>query len=204
MGSWMDEYGSEEGFEREYSGGGFGKGVEGRSVLSDAEVLASEIIGNKKLLAIFVRLGSKPRSAKELVNVSVFEVVKKRDRYGGYSEEVVAVRLPQTTMYRLLKRLVDVGLVEVRRGIDYRKKYYRLTDLGREVLGKVKGLIKQAMRDLYVSPSSLGISSKYKAVSVGRFKDFVKNQLGLDPSDVALILGASKFEKGYSEYYVFQ
>ena len=47
------------------------RGVEKLRVLSDVDVLASEVLSNRKLLVVFLALGERPRQAKELVSVRV-------------------------------------------------------------------------------------------------------------------------------------
>ena len=110
-------------------------------VLASEEVLAAEILSNPKLLAVFLKLGVRPCAAKELVGVAILE-----EQERGYSRSLERKKIPQSTAYRLLKRLIEAELVEACRGIDRRKRYYKLTELGEKVLDKVVEVIKSALK----------------------------------------------------------
>jgi DNA-binding PadR family transcriptional regulator len=74
------------------------------------------------------------------------------------------IRLRTGTLYTLLQRLLDESLIEesdIRPGPDQddqRRKYYRLTDLGREVLAaearRLEALISEARRKHVLGKSS--------------------------------------------------
>lgn len=74
------------------------------------------------------------------------------------------IRLRTGTLYTLLQRLLDESLIEesdIRPGPDQddqRRKYYRLTDLGREVLAaearRLESLISEARRKHVLGKSS--------------------------------------------------
>lgn len=64
-------------------------------------------------------------------------------------------KLPQSAVYRLIKRLVEVGLTEFYGGIDHRKKIYDLTNLGKSVGSKVVGMVKAALKSkVFTTPAS--------------------------------------------------
>jgi hypothetical protein len=56
-----------------------------KGFLSDEEVLASEIIGDKRLLAIFVRLGRSPCNPQALLSIKFYEVKR-----AGLDEEKIS------------------------------------------------------------------------------------------------------------------
>jgi DNA-binding transcriptional ArsR family regulator len=125
-------------------------------ILGDAEILAAEALLDRRLLAVLLALGERPRQAGELSSrlrvlvkrvVRVKKKVPVRDPTGwGYKEVVREVeeeryeprRLPESSLYRLLYRLRRAGLVEVYRGLDARRRYYRLTSLGGEVYTRIR------------------------------------------------------------------
>lgn len=88
-----------------------------KQALSDAEIMAAEVVDDPRLLAIILALSARPRPAKELVGIRI----RQRGRLRA---------LPESTAYRLLGRLRELGLVETHKGIDYRKRYYKLSALG--------------------------------------------------------------------------
>jgi len=114
-------------------------------ILGDAEILAAEALLDKRLLALLLALGERPRQAGELARtlrvlvvkrVRVKKKVRVREPGGwGYREvekeveedRLVPQPLPASTLYRLLARLRRAGLVEEYRGLDARRRYYRLT-----------------------------------------------------------------------------
>ena len=87
----------------------------------DTEVLASEILSRPPHLTIILKLAHKPLNAKRLV------------RMRNYHE---------STMYLVLKKLRQAGIVEAKTpSLDKRKKYYTLTNKGREIVKRIKELI---------------------------------------------------------------
>jgi len=125
-------------------------------VLGDADILAAEALLDPRLLALILALGERPRQAGELAKnlrilvvrrVRVKKKVKVRDPGSwGYRETVREVEeeraeprpIPASTLYRLLARLRRAGLAEEYRGLDARRRYYRLTRLGREVYERAR------------------------------------------------------------------
>ncbi len=110
--------------------------------------------------------------------------------------------LPRSTMYRLLKRLVKVGLVEVYRGVDYRTRYYKLSELGKRVLEKVLSMIREFLRDKLMSAEELGLGS-YRGFRGLRLEDFnklVSKTIGVEPSLVAKLLNAKIVNHRYDKY----
>jgi len=214
-----EEFEEEEELEEEYLGSGVEKEVVGRKtseeegmarkVLTDVDVLASEILTNKKLLAVFLELGERPKQAKELVSARIYVKAKVKDRYGDY-EKYVGKKLPQSTMYRLLKKLVNTGLAEVYRGIDFRKRYYKLTELGKKVLNKVLEVIKETLKDYmdkidYEYTKQYEVLSKYKGYRVlteSEFKNVVAKLFSVNPSLIIKLLNAIKERKSYSENFI--
>jgi len=125
-------------------------------VLGDADILAAEALLDSRLLALILALGERPRQAGELAKnlrvlvvrrVRVKKKVKVRDPGSwGYREVVREAEeeraeprpIPASTLYRLLARLKRAGLAEEYRGLDARRRYYRLTLLGREVYERAR------------------------------------------------------------------
>jgi len=209
----------EEEFEEEYLGSGVEKEVVGRKtseesgmarkVLTDVDVLASEILTNKKLLAVFLELGERPKQAKELVSARIYVKTKVKDRYGDYVEKFVPKDLPQSTMYRLLKKLVNTGLAEVYRGIDFRKRYYKLTELGKKVLDKVLGTIKETLKDRMDKVSEYAERYKnlrkyegYRVLTDSEFNNVVIKLFGVKPILIIKLLNAVRERKDYSENFI--
>jgi len=155
---------------------------EGIRVLRKPETLAAEVLASKRLLAVFLRLYTGPRSAREIIDTPIYVVD------GG---KLVERRMPSSTAYKVIKRLLEVGLIEYYKGIDYRKKIYMLSSLGRSVASIVaKTLRRYIVREL-------GDEVKYEA-----FSTFVARELGLDPELVIDVINASKYEGRYGEAYV--
>lgn len=87
--------------------------------------------------------------------VKVRKKVRVRDKTGwGYrevereveEERLVPSPIPASTLYRLLSRLKRAGLVEEYRGLDARRRYYRLTPLGRKVYEKARAHLEASLR----------------------------------------------------------
>jgi len=155
---------------------------EGIRVLRKPETLAAEVLANKRLLAVFLRLYTGPRSAREIIDTPI---------YGVDGGKPVERRMPSSTAYKVIKRLLEVGLVEYSRGIDYRKKIYMLSSLGHSVASIViRTLRRRIVREL-------GDEVRYEA-----FSTFVARELGLDPELVIDVIDASKYKGGYGETYV--
>ncbi len=212
-----EEFENEEDIEEDYLGSDIenNMGVQNipekedvvRKVLSDVDVLASEILTNRKLLAVFLELGERPKQAKELVSASVYVKAKVKDRYGDYEEKTIPKKLPQSTMYRLLKKLVSVGLAEAYKGIDYRKRYYKLTELGDKVLNKVLATIKESLKnhmdkvsDYY--KAGLEEYEGYRVLEEKQFNKVVTKLFGVKPSLIIKLLNAVRKEAGYGERFI--
>jgi len=155
-------------------------------VLVSEEVLAAEILSNPKLLAVFLKLGVRPCATKELVGAAILE-----EQERGYSRSLERKKIPQSTAYRLLKRLVEAELVEACRGIDRRKRYYKLTKLGEKVLDKVveviKSTLKQRLRD--------------KKLEAREFVNSVEETLRVPFELVAPYIKIKTIEGSYEKYY---
>ena len=189
-------------------GGAEGTSGAAEPVLGDADILAAEALLDKRLLAVLLALGSKPRQAGELarslrvlvpVRVRVRKRVHERDPSGwGYREverEVEEERweprpIPQSTLYRLLGRLKRAGLVEEYRGLDARRRYYRLTGLGHQVYERVRAHILRALE----ARANEGVVAwqDYEEIARG---------LGQPPEKLASILGL-RVTKTYGERHV--
>ncbi len=175
-------------------------------ILGDAEILAAEALLDKRLLALLLALGTGPRQAGELVRtlqvlvvkrVRVKKKVKVRDpnSWGGYREvekeveedRLVPRPLPASTLYRLLARLRRAGLVEEYRGLDARRRYYRLTPLGRQVYEHARRHILAVLRK----------AAKEDALPWNKF-EAIAQELGQPPEQLAQQLGI-KAAKSYGE-----
>ena len=165
-------------------------------VLGDADILAAEALLDPRLLALILALGERPRQAGELAKnlrvlvvrrVRVKKKVKVRDPGSwGYREVVREVEeervepspIPASTLYRLLARLRRAGLAEEYRGLDARRRYYRLTLLGREVYERVRGHLLEVLRG----------KSRSNTLPWETFEAIVRS-LRLDPQQLAEWLG---------------
>jgi len=165
-------------------------------VLGDADILAAEALLDPRLLALILALGERPRQAGELAKnlrvlvvrrVRVRKKVKVRDPGAwGYREVVREVEeeraepspIPASTLYRLLARLRRAGLAEEYRGLDARRRYYRLTRLGREVYERVRGHLLEVLRG----------KSRSNTLPWETF-EAVARSLRLDPQQLAEWLG---------------
>ncbi len=164
-------------------------------VLGDAEILAAEALLDNKLLAVLLALGEKPRQAGELVGklrvlakkrIKVRKKVRVRDKTGwGYrevereveEERLVPSPIPASTLYRLLSRLKRAGLVEEYRGLDARRRYYRLTPLGSKIYEKARAHLEASLRK----------ASRDNQLAWEKFVQICQS-LGLDPSQLILAL----------------
>ena len=190
---------------------GFGK----PGILSETEVLAAEVASDKRLLAIMLALSTGPKSAKELVSLKVYGKgrvkVKKRVKepytnffghtdYREVEREVEETAegyfpLPPSTAYRVLKRLRELGLVESYRGIDYRKRYYKLTEQGVKVAEKLKELILDRLRGRANREDG-------KLVIRDRILEEEAEKMGPEPQLLVEALGLKRIERGYSAHYI--
>jgi len=190
-------------------------GFEKPGIVTETEVLAAEVAGDKRLLAMMLALSTGPKSAKELVSLKVYGKstvkVKKRiiEPYTisfGYTvhreverevEEIVEgyFPLPQSTAYRVLKRLRELGLVEAYRGIDRRKRYYRLTGQGVKVAEKLKELILDRIR------SRANREGGELAVEDHVLEEEAK-KMGLRPQLLVKALGLMRMERNRNVYYI--
>ena len=147
-------------------------------ILSDQEVLAIEIMSNRKLLAMLMALGSKPKNPRALVRKDI----------------------PQSTMYRLLRKLRDVGLVNQYKGIDFRKRYYKLTPLGLKVHDKIKEIIIED-----VKRRAKETRDGYYRIEHDQLKD-ISDKLGIPMGFIIQWLNAEKradswVDRGGERYY---
>ncbi|MEM1681109.1 MAG: winged helix-turn-helix domain-containing protein [Sulfolobales archaeon] len=56
------------------------------------------------------------------------------------------INIPQSTLHRLLKRLVNAGVIKEGKGVDRRKRFYILTDFGRYVMEIVADAIAKQLK----------------------------------------------------------
>ena len=180
-------------------------------MLGDVEVLAAEVADNKRLLAMMLYLSTGAKAAKDVVSLRVYEArkvrVKKRVReqvekpwgttYDYVEKEVLEEQwsyypLPQSTAYRVLKRLRELGLVEAYRGLDYRKRYYKLTELGRNVAEKLKELLIEKLKTVARIENGKYLVTENK----------IEETIRLEASLVAEALGLRKGETYGKTYYV--
>ena len=156
-------------------------GFGGLRVVTEAEVLAAEVASDKRLLAMILVLSSRPRQAKELVGVRFYEEGRWKQR-----------TMPQSTAYRILKRLKELGLVEAYKGLDYRKRYYKLTELGRNVAEKLKELLIEKLKTVARIENGKYLVTESK----------IEETIRLEASLVAEALGLRKGETYGKTYYV--
>jgi len=180
-------------------------------VLGDVKVLAAEVADNKRLLAMMLYLSTGAKAVKDVVSLRVYEAgkvrVKKRVKervekpwgttYDDVEKEVLEEQwsyypLPQSTAYRILKRLRELGLVEAYRGLDYRKRYYKLTELGRNVAEKLKELLIEKLKTVARIENGKYLVTENK----------IEETIRLEASLVAEALGLRKGETYGKTYYV--
>ncbi|MEM0297087.1 MAG: helix-turn-helix domain-containing protein [Zestosphaera sp.] len=136
----------------------------------DPYITASEVLSGGRLLKIFAVLCS-----------------------GGCATEISrGSGIPLSSALRFLRRLAEVGVVEVVSGLDRRKKFYKLTSLGMDVLKHVKRIITDSVDNKE--------SDKYVYVEESNFKDLAR-KLGVDVELLARLLNASKERKTYEVFY---
>ena len=188
-------------------------GFEEPGIVTEAEVLAAEVASNKRLLAMMLYLSTGAKSAKEIVGLRVYEArkvkVKKKVRvekgtgwgpiYDYVEKEVLEERegyhrLPQSTAYRVLKRLRELGLVKVYRGLDYRKRYYKLTELGQRVAEKLRGMILEKLKHIAEKKDGKHV------IRPSRLEELAR-EMGVEQDLLVEALGLVRVEVGYSEYY---
>ena len=104
-----------------------------KKFLTDEEILAIDIVNNSKNLAVILSL-KEPKTSTELISVKVCKNGK-------------LTSLSQSSMFNLLKKLKELRVVEVFSAVDRRKRYYRLTDFGKNVYNHVEKLIYKVMKD---------------------------------------------------------
>ena len=181
-------------------------------VLGDVEVLAAEIAESKRLLAMMLYLSTGAKPAKDIVSLKVYEArkvrVKKKVRVPSKSpykpDKIVEkeveeerwdyYRLPPSTAYRVLKRLRELGLVEAYRGVDYRKRYYKLTELGRKVADKLREILQDYLKRNAERKEGKHVLEEHRIEKLAK-------RIGVEPSLLVRSLGLRKVEVGYSEYY---
>lgn len=142
---------------------GVGGGVSQAKAI-DPFITASEVLSSSRLLGLFASLC-----------------------LGGHVSELSRKSgLPLSTTLRILKKLEGVGVVEVVRGLDRRKKFYRLTKLGEEVVKHVRRVITNSVNGEK--------ESQYIYVREVDFNKLAKD-LGINVSLLAALLNASKIER---------
>jgi len=136
----------------------------------DPYAIASEVLSSNRLLRIFAVL-----------------------RLGGCATDISRESgVPPSSTLRFLRRLAEAGVVEVVSGLDRRKKFYKLSDLGMDVLKYVKHVITDSV-------DNKG-SDKYVYVEEHKFSDLAR-KLGVDVELLARLLGASKERKTHEVLY---
>jgi len=110
---------------------------EEEELLSDPELLATEIVENPRMLSIFLRLAT-PKTAKALLNTKI-----PNDR-----------GVAKATLYRWLNKLQRMKAVSSAKGLG-RARYYRLTEQGHEILNIIKRIMKEVLRDKLLPPETL-------------------------------------------------
>ena len=126
-------------------------------------------------------LAAGPRTAGELTSIIVY------DGEGRY-------RLPESTARRLLKRLVEIGLIEVYRGIDRRRRYYKLTATGESVARKLVSLVVDRLRRHAIRGSSRML------LDVEKLREEAY-RLGVSPRLLVEVLGLKRVKSGDRVYY---
>ncbi|MEM1704009.1 MAG: winged helix-turn-helix domain-containing protein [Zestosphaera sp.] len=136
----------------------------------DPYAIASEVLSSNRLLRIFAVL-----------------------RLGGCATDISRESgVPPSSTLRFLRRLAEAGVVEVVSGLDRRKKFYKLSDLGMDVLKHVKHVITDSV-------DNKG-SDKYVYVEENKFSDLAR-KLGVDVELLARLLNASKERKTHEVLY---
>jgi DNA-binding PadR family transcriptional regulator len=213
-GNLLDSFEEEEDYLDESYAENQAASKEFPGVLSDIEVIATEIALDRRLLAMILALSKRPRYAEELVSLRIYgkrrvKVRKKvrepyRDRF-GYTEyrvvekEVVEERedyytMPPSTAYRALKRLRGLGLVETHRGVDFRKRYYKLTKLGQKVAEKVAALVRGKLKS-----AAKRHGGRY-LLTEGDLEREARS-MGVEPTLLVEALGLEQVEVDYRDYY---
>ncbi len=182
-------------------------------MLGDVKVLAAEVADNKRLLAMMLYLSTGAKAVKDVVSLRVYEArkvrVKKRVKervekpwgttYDDVEKEVLEEQwsyypLPQSTAYRILKRLRELGLVEAYRGLDYRKRYYKLTELGHRVANKLKEMLLELLR------RSAEKKSDKLVIEASKLEELAKN-IGIETGLLIEALGLRRAKNYYGAYY---
>lgn len=153
-----------------------------KQALSDAEIMAAEVVDDPRLLAIILALSARPRPAKELVGIKI----RQRGRLRA---------LPESTAYRLLGRLRELGLVETHKGIDYRKRYYKLSALGESVKEKIRELL------LGILKTSASKEDGKLVISESMLEEKTQ-EIGIEPALLIEALGLKRATRGYGARYV--
>ena len=158
------------------------------SVVSEPEVIAAEILTNPKMLAVFLELGERPKAAKELVNAGRYVIKKVEGKYGTETK-IVKLPLPTSTVYRILRKFVDTSLVRVYKGVDRRKKYYKLTEKGEKVLEKILQIIVDTLRKEGEKDEK---RRGYRKLYYITFQKEVAKRFKVRPSLVMTLIGAER------------
>ncbi|MCE4601851.1 MAG: PadR family transcriptional regulator [Desulfurococcales archaeon] len=195
-----------------------GEDLENQTLIADPDLLAAELLTDRRILGVFLALAARPRQAGELLGVRVWsrwkekarKTVRERDSRGwGYREVERTVeeekqgfkRVPASTLYKLLQRLAEAGLVEAGRGLDKRRRYYKLTDRGREVLGRVKMMIHRALYRWAQEPRGQGVEAPrgHRVLRLEDFQDRAR-EIGVEPRTLLETLGLRVEGERYSRY----
>lgn len=148
------------------------------------EAVASEILGSRKLLAVFARLCDRGKCIREIAG---------RD-------------LPQSTVRSILLRLARAGVVEVSKGIDRRKRIYILSSFGLEVLEAIRTYIRDRVTcrepDRTIVADLKILQSRVCYVSESELSRLADN-LGQEVYVIARLLNASRIEKGGGAFYIW-
>ena len=93
-----------------------------------AKALAHQIIDKPHYLALFLRFCFRPCCPRELVRT---QVIYSKLKY-----------ISRPTVFAVLKKFRQLNIVEpMKVSLDKRKKYYKLTDLGKQVKSEITSMI---------------------------------------------------------------
>jgi len=142
-----------------------------KGILTLPEVLVIEVLGDPRFLNVILKLVRGPRAALDLVDNVIYFITN-----GKLSK----IKVPRSTAYRILKRLRELGLIEVHVAIDKRKKYYALTDLGKLVADRVMKLIKKKLKP-HLERIRDRENERYYGLPLRDFSVLIMREFNIDP-----------------------
>ncbi|RLE86702.1 MAG: hypothetical protein DRJ96_06560 [Thermoprotei archaeon] len=152
---------------------------EERELVTDADVLAAEALTNRRLLTLLLMLASGPKYASSIAEV-----------------------IPHSTAHRLLRKLEELGVVASYKGVDGRRRYYKLTERGEAVLNNVTRVLRNYVAKLFRKYGKR-VSSGY-ILEPGLLKKAVEEQLGVPLSLIVGFLGLSVYKYYGEEVYLLE